>query len=135
MPMISLANGQTYCVKGRRGPRPAIGPRETNGRRSRAAIPSDKKYIYVMTAPNGAACKIGFSNNPARRCGVVQVSNSVPIKIFWSIFLDNEVAEKVERRIHKDLEGSDVHLRGEWYSMKPETAVSVIKTAISDFGA
>jgi hypothetical protein len=97
------------------------------------AVNGNTVAIYVISK-NDVEVKIGVSKNVSTRALGLQTSNSSELNVFWAVRLERSEAYKVEKVIHKRLRKTISHLRGEWYAMAPETAVSFVSGVISEFG-
>ena len=75
-----------------------------------------------MTSDFGV--KVGFSNNPAGRLSGVIGKEKRPVHLFFTGGCDRAEAEAVEKLAHLRLRAS--RIRGEWFSVEPETAVETI---------
>jgi len=100
-------------------------------KRARAELESVMPWrwpgVYVMASEGGGSIKVGHSKNPVRRLNDLQVSNQDTLRVFWVLRAKGDGAKKIERAFHNAARKTPHHLRGEWYCIKPEIAVSVIK--------
>ena len=83
--------------------------------------------VYVMASDAGGSIKVGYSKRPAKRILDLQVSNQDTLRVFWVLRVKGDGARKLERTFHQTARKTPHHLRGEWYSLKPEIAVSALK--------
>lgn len=87
--------------------------------------------VYVM-ATDGAAIKVGYSNDPGQRVGDLQTGNGDVILIYWAIRLKSASARKLERAFHRKFAGTQKHLHGEWYYIPVATAVAWLRALAKD---
>jgi hypothetical protein len=98
--------------------------------------------IYIASGEDGFPCKIGFSQDLENRLVMMQIGNWERIVIRHAFFvLDKEArglkginhnallsaARALETACHRQMKELDLHLRGEWFSVDSEDALSVLK--------
>lgn len=104
--------------------------------------PRDRQYgfsepsscLYVIEADGGPPIKIGISVNPRARADTIQSGQSRKITIYRTYRLKRVDAVALERHLHRELQKTISHARGEWYDIDSETAASVIEREIRRFG-
>ena len=88
-------------------------------------------YVYVLTS--GDQCKIGCSMWPSLRAKDLQKQLGRPMELVFELGQKPfREAMILERRAHKRLDKRRVssHPRGEWFYVKPRTAINAIKKAL-----
>lgn len=82
-------------------------------------------FIYVIGTDTKQ--KIGISHNTKQRLQTLQTGNPENLVIHHTIEVPDNRARLMERMLHKDY--SYLRLKGEWFSMKPELAKSILDFA------
>lgn len=91
--------------------------------------------LYVVSPENGWPCKIGVSARPQSRISQIQVSVWKPVKVDYSVWCRSpSEARRLERALHQDLSEDGKWLQGEWFDMRPEDTVDLIKFKASVIG-
>lgn len=91
--------------------------------------------IYVISPDNRWPSKIGISQNPAKRVIELQVACWRKLDIAEYCFAaDMAAARLVEQKSHEILIESDRLMQGEWFDMRPDKAMDVIKFAALKVG-
>jgi hypothetical protein len=90
--------------------------------------------VYIITAHESGAVKVGFSKSPAWRATTIQTSipDRVSVSAAWS--LGREAAMKLEREFHQTMRRSKVHISGEWYRMTAKQAEFFIRRLAEKLG-
>lgn len=71
-------------------------------------------YVYFIREANSHYIKIGYSNDPAKRLGELQIGNPHDMEIFAVLQLtDRDVARRIEAVYHERYKAALI--RGEWY--------------------
>jgi hypothetical protein len=84
--------------------------------------------LYVVSTDSNWPCKIGISNNPARRVNEIQISVWKQVKVDYSVWCNSSSdARLLEKAMHKELNADGRRLRGEWFDIHPERVVDLIK--------
>lgn len=82
--------------------------------------------IYVISTDNNWPCKIGVSNYGYKRMCELQVSVWRTLKVDYSAFAPSRGdAYRLEKEIHAEL--ADKWLNGEWFDMRPNEVIDLIK--------
>lgn len=91
-----------------------------------------KSYVYIIT--DGEDCKVGVSDNPAKRLKQLQTGNPKKLKIVDTFEVPRkEIAFKVEKEAHSKIQ-SLYEKRGEWFKGATEYHVSmIVDTAFMKF--
>ena len=84
--------------------------------------------VYVIQAGNLPVCKIGYSNDPLFRLGELQVSNWADLNL-RAIFWFQDTALSVDTTALLAAKEMGVRLRGEWVSLEPEDAATLVLKA------
>lgn len=91
--------------------------------------------LYVVSPDNGWPCKIGISTRPFQRVGQIQVSVWKPIKVDYSVWCPStKEARRLEKALHDDLSADAKWLHGEWFDLRPEDTIKLIKFKASIIG-
>lgn len=81
-------------------------------------------YLYAIgTAGNKQ--KIGYSSDPERRIKTLQTGNSEQLSIHYTFKIDESVAAKFEKHIHREY--NHKRLKGEWFDMSVKEVVSMMQ--------
>ncbi len=89
-------------------------------------------YVYVM-ATDGA-CKVGVSNDVAKRAHSIKTSNPRPVTVHYSMKCRNaRAAYKIEKAAHKIL--ASCREEGEWFACDTNRAVMAVSEAALEFAA
>lgn len=84
--------------------------------------------IYIVTTDSRYPCKIGISQNPAKRLASLQTSHWRLLQISEYRWCGNEKeAKQVEQAVHERLKEQEKLLHGEWFDIRPEEAVEAIE--------
>lgn len=83
-------------------------------------------FIYVISA-GPLAQKIGISKNPGDRLAALQTGHYARLSLEFA--RSSRDAQAVERAAHQAAEV--YRLNGEWFSISPELAVSLVKSVIN----
>lgn len=83
-------------------------------------------YIYVIGTKEKQ--KIGYSGDVDQRLRSLQTGNPDTLQIHHSIEIPEDRARLVESKIHQEY--GHLRLKGEWFSMKPETAKGILDFAL-----
>lgn len=79
-------------------------------------------YIYAIGTEE--IQKIGFSNNPETRLQTLQTGNPEELSINYIIEVDDDIAPKLEKHIHK--EHNHKRIKGEWFAMTKDDVISAM---------
>lgn len=82
-------------------------------------------YIYIIGTEE--QIKIGFSKQPEKRLKELQTGNEKKLQLFYKEEIQDSKVRIVEKLIHRDLRR--YHKSGEWFTMKPEDAISTLQFA------
>ncbi len=86
----------------------------------------ERTSIYVISTDNSWPCKIGVSNYGYKRMCDLQVSVWRTLKVDYSAFAPSRAeAFRLEKEIHAEL--ADKWLNGEWFDMRPNEVIDLIK--------
>ncbi len=82
--------------------------------------------LYVLAVPEKPEiCKVGIADNPFKRFGSIQSSNWSELKLYRHWWTNGRLLSvRVEQAVLDEL--SPMKLRGEWFSVLPETAAACI---------
>jgi hypothetical protein len=83
------------------------------------------RFVYVMSREDGAH-KIGFSNNPERRCAALLSCSTHDIGVAYAVPRPDDAVE-VEGFSHLLL--GEHALGGEWFAVDDATAISTVDKA------
>lgn len=86
----------------------------------------NKKSVYAI-CDNWGRCKIGIAKFPQSRLVGLQTSFSDKLSLVYKTE-PMEDARLVERICHRELK--DLKIRGEWFKISNDVAITTIKTAI-----
>lgn len=94
--------------------------------------------IYLYIAVDGDVCKIGYSNNPHRRCREIYYDSysqdgirDAPIVAAWPV---GEAAAKVESLVIAALKPYAMPYGGEWFTVSRQTMVLTIRRVLREMG-
>jgi hypothetical protein len=106
-----------------------------NGKRFRCGQLHDQSeakpgvgYVYLVKSLD--AVKIGYSATPILRLVGLQTGNCDKLRMLKRYELPDSHAREVERSLHRVLRKTNHHIRGEWYCLTPQNAVSLIEATI-----
>lgn len=91
-----------------------------------------RSSVYVFTATDYDAMKVGKSNNPARRLANVRGSTPLELKLHSVAYFEAWDVFEIEQAVHKAL--ADTHIRGEWFRKDPLAADQAILDAAYRLG-
>ncbi len=84
--------------------------------------------VYVITTDSLYPCKIGISQNPAKRVASLQTAHWRQVQITEYRWCNNVCeAKKIEAAAHNHLSGKK--LLGEWFDVRPQEALEAIEWA------
>lgn len=84
--------------------------------------------IYVIAPIDGWPCKIGVSTFPLKRVMGLQTSVWKQLEVKFSAFMaTTQVARDLERRCHQALSDQSKWLHGEWFDLRPEAAIDLVR--------
>jgi hypothetical protein len=91
--------------------------------------------VYVIAHANGDGCrapvKVGVATDVGKRLEQLQSGNPYELRVWDFILLPNrDAALLAEQAFHT--EQSSERLRGEWFSVEPEAAISWLEGFIGD---
>lgn len=81
-------------------------------------------YIYAIGTATDRQ-KIGYSACPSKRLKTLQTGNPEQLFLHFQFEIDECIAEKYERYIHKEYQYK--RLKGEWFSMTPTEVTSLLQ--------
>jgi Meiotically up-regulated gene 113 len=114
----------------RRGRPRKAGPRYPSGDLQQPEPPfPGKAAVYVIELAAGIV-KIGYSKNPASRINDLLGAREQPAALICSFWMDAAIAFKIEQKVHRKLQKTSVHARGEMYYLDAEAAIAIIKAII-----
>jgi len=82
--------------------------------------------LYIIAATEHGPCKVGYTNNIAKRLYAIQIGNHLKLKV-WSTW-DIDDVQQAERLMHHKLGRS--YIRGEWF----DVSVAEAETACASIG-
>jgi hypothetical protein len=114
----------------RRGRPRKIGQRFPSGNLNLSERPfPGKSAIYVIELTDGII-KIGRSQNPQERIKSMLVGYEQPPALICCFWMADADAVKIELKIHRKLQATNAHARGEMYYLDAEAAIATIKAII-----
>ncbi len=86
--------------------------------------------VYAIGTLDGAGpMKIGYTNDVKARIAQIQTGVWVPLKVFATWYVANEVfARRLEAKCHELLDAAGKRIRGEWFAVPGDWADRVIQT-------
>lgn len=88
--------------------------------------------LYVVTPDNEWPCKIGISISPRKRLVALQTSVWRPLQVYSCFWLPTvKDAKALEKKLHETLHDDSRWLHGEWFDMKPDKVVDLIRFTAS----
>ena len=81
-------------------------------------------FIYAIGTTESRQ-KIGYSGNPEERLKTLQTGNPETLHLHYQFEIDEEIAEKYERFIHREYNHKRV--KGEWFNMTPEEVKALLQ--------
>lgn len=84
------------------------------------------RFVYVIGSADNPV-KVGLADKPAVRLAQMQVGNPDELRIHHEIAFDWQVAEDVEKSVHRAL--AKFHRRGEWFNVSAAQAREAIMRA------
>jgi hypothetical protein len=70
-------------------------------------------YLYAIEDQQLGLCKLGYSQDPHRRCAELQVGNPHPLRVVHAVRVDLDRARVLEAQLHLQL--NHLRERGEWF--------------------
>ena len=84
-------------------------------------------YLYIIGTDTDRQ-KIGFSKDVAKRLSTLQTGNPVQLKIHHTEPVPEHRVRILEKKLHTEL--GYLRLKGEWFNITPDRAVSMLRFAI-----
>jgi hypothetical protein len=86
-------------------------------------------HIYVISAYTKGPVKIGFSHHPPSRLKEIQTGNPDKLRLCGSLSFNKKIeVELIEKIIHSHLKDNNLYIRGEWFNLSVQTALTILKT-------
>jgi hypothetical protein len=84
--------------------------------------------VYVIAPIDGWPCKIGVSTYALKRVIGLQTSVWKQLEIKFCGFVENtRAAREIEQRCHRSLTDQAKWLHGEWFDLRPDAAMELVK--------
>ena len=84
-------------------------------------------YLYIIGTDLDRQ-KIGFSKDVAKRLSTLQTGNPTQLKIHHTEPVPEQRVRILEKKLHSEL--GYLRVKGEWFNITPDRAVSILKVAI-----
>jgi hypothetical protein len=84
--------------------------------------------VYVIAPIDGWPCKIGISTYALKRVMALQTSVWKQLEVKFCGFVANtQAAREIEQRCHKALTDQSKWLHGEWFDLRPDAAMDLVR--------
>jgi hypothetical protein len=88
----------------------------------------DYDYLYAIADHTNQLIKLGYAQDPAKRCAQLQTGNPNALSVIWATAIPKSRARLVEQKIHREYNHKRV--RGEWFGMSATEAEQVLTHAV-----
>lgn len=85
-------------------------------------------YLYAIIDSSLGLCKLGYSQDPQRRCAELQVGNPHLLRVVHSVRVDRCRARALERRLHFEL--NHLRCKGEWFRIDAVRARGMLEYCV-----
>lgn len=81
-------------------------------------------YLYVIADDYDDLCKIGYSEDPDRRCAELNVGNPHQLRVVHRVRVPDDRVRLLESKLHFEL--GPYRARGEWFRVPPRRAAGML---------
>jgi hypothetical protein len=85
-------------------------------------------FLYIVCDASESVVKIGYSTDPESRCRSLQTGYPLPLRVYYTVEVDQSRVRLLERQIHFEL--GPYRTRGEWFRISAARARSLLDYCI-----
>ena len=85
-------------------------------------------FLYIVCDASESVVKIGYSTDPESRCRSLQTGYPLPLRVYYTVSVEESRVRSLERKIHFELGQYRTH--GEWFRIPADRARSLLDYCI-----